>query len=102
MTWFWRLMPSANVSPSALNRSGRIPSQRIWPSTRRAALSKARCSRSNLRVSPTISQRGVEGYIRTSELSRDPVDDPKKPIREEEETALEAYGASGYRCDDNQ
>ncbi|HEX2200858.1 MAG TPA: 30S ribosomal protein S1 [Gammaproteobacteria bacterium] len=66
---------------------------------------------------------GVEGYIRTSELSRDPVDDPKKAIREEqeieamfmavdrkkriitlsikarehkeEETALEAYGAAG-------
>ena len=28
-------------------------------------------------------------------ISRDPVDDPKKPIREEEETALEAYGAAG-------
>jgi ribosomal protein S1 len=27
----------------------------------------------------------VEGYIRTSELSRDPVDDPKKAIREEQE-----------------
>ena len=67
---------------------------------------------------------GVEGYIRTSELSRDPVDDPKKAaMREgqeieamfmavdrkkriitlsikarehkEEETALEAYGAAG-------
>ena len=66
---------------------------------------------------------GVEGYIRTSELSRDPVDDPKKIMREgqeieamfmavdrkkriitlsikarehkEEETALEAYGAAG-------
>jgi hypothetical protein len=33
MPWFWRLMPSANVSPSALNRSRRISSQRIWPST---------------------------------------------------------------------
>ena len=38
---------------------------------------------------------GGRGYIRTSELSRDPVDDPKKPIGEEEETALEAYGAAG-------
>jgi ribosomal protein S1 len=32
-----------------------------------------------------LPKEEVEGYIRTSELSRDPVDDPKKAIREEQE-----------------